>query len=310
MVKCAVCEKEFENDKKLHSHLRAHKLRMVEYYQKHFPRYDKHDNKIIKFKNKEQYFNTEFNTRTNLRMWLKGLEPLEAKSYCRNLLAERKEKRNISYAPTQVELRSIISPPIQYFHELFGDYYLLCEELGLKNKHGKCTSIVSGSEYDKSSYKILVDTREQKPLKFHWDIEIKKLDYGDYAFSSEDAIFDYYIERKMLSDFIGTISGGYDRFINEIERAQENNVDLTVVVEESINNALGFKFLPHISKKIKATPDFIFHRVRNIIQKYPHVQFLFVNGREESTRVIERIFTAGGVHRKVDLQLMYDLKIL
>ena len=53
MVNCKVCEKEFENDRQLHGHLKAHGLRMVEYYQKHSPRYDKHDGKIIKFKNKE-----------------------------------------------------------------------------------------------------------------------------------------------------------------------------------------------------------------------------------------------------------------
>ena len=62
MVKCAVCNAEFENDRKLHAHLKAHKLRMVEYYQKYYPRYDKYDGKIIKFKNKKQYFETEFNS--------------------------------------------------------------------------------------------------------------------------------------------------------------------------------------------------------------------------------------------------------
>ena len=50
MVKCAICGKEFETDRKLHSHLKAHKMRMVEYYQSQFPRYDKYDGKIIKFK--------------------------------------------------------------------------------------------------------------------------------------------------------------------------------------------------------------------------------------------------------------------
>ena len=68
--------------------------------------------------------------------------------------------------------------------------------------------------------------------------------------------------------------------------------------------------MPHISKKIKATPEFIFHRVRNICQKYPHVQFLFVNGRKEASRVIERIFTSNCVHKKTDLQLAYDKRKL
>ena len=310
MVSCAVCEKEFENDRQLHGHLKAHGLRMVEYYQKYFPRYDKHDGKIIKFKNKQQYLTTEFNTRTNLRMWLKSIDEEEAKEYCKNVLIKRKEKRELIYAPSQVELRTVISPPMQYYNELFGDYYRLCTNLGFKNKYNKFSDIVSGYEYNKPDYKIFVDTRERIPLKFERGIEVRKLDFGDYAFSSKKATCNCYIERKMLSDFIGTLSGGYERFIKEIERAQEADAYLVVLVEDNLNNAMSFPYLPHISKKVKATPEFIFHRVRDIIQKYPHTQFLFVNGREEASRVIERIFTCGCVHEKVDLQYAYDTKVL
>ena len=146
MVSCEVCGKEFENDRQLHGHLKAHGLRMVEYYQKYFPRYDKHDGKIIKFKNKQQYLTTEFNTRTNLRMWLKSIDEEEAKEYCKNVLIKRKEKRELIYAPSQVELRTVISPPMQYYNELFGDYYRLCTNLGFKNKYNKFTDIVSGYE--------------------------------------------------------------------------------------------------------------------------------------------------------------------
>ena len=71
MVECVICNKEFENDRKLHAHLKAHKMRMAAYYQTPFPRFDKHDGKIIKFKNKAQYLETEFNSRTNLRLWLR-----------------------------------------------------------------------------------------------------------------------------------------------------------------------------------------------------------------------------------------------
>ena len=89
MVKCAICGKEFETDRKLHSHLKAHKMRMVEYYQSQFPRYDKYDGKIIKFKNKEQYFEADFNSRTNLRMWLKNSNTEEVKKYCKEILIRR-----------------------------------------------------------------------------------------------------------------------------------------------------------------------------------------------------------------------------
>jgi len=106
------------------------------------------------------------------------------------------------------------------------------------------------------------------------------------------------------------MSGGYERFVKEIERSQEQNAYLIILVEESLQNALSFKYLPYISKKIKATPEFIFHRARGLIQKYPRIQFLFVNGRKESSRIIELIFTSQCVHEKIDLQLAYDNKIL
>ena len=120
MVNCKICEKEFDLDKQLHSHLRAHKLRMAEYYQTHFPRYDVYDKKIIKFKNKKQYFESDFNSRTNLRLWLKSITEEEAKEYCSKLLSDRKEQKELIYSPTQVELRSLTSPPMQYFNEVFG----------------------------------------------------------------------------------------------------------------------------------------------------------------------------------------------
>ena len=284
---------------------------MVEYYQKYFPRYDKHDGKIIKFKNKQQYLTTEFNTRTNLRMWLKSIDEEEAKEYCKNVLIKRKEKRELIYAPSQVELRTVISPPMQYYNELFGDYYRLCTNLGFKNKYNKFSDIVSGYEYNKPEYKIIIDTREQKPLKFtNRPTEMRALKFGDYAFSSSSSTCDCFIERKSLSDFIGTMSGGYERFINEIKRAEEANSYLVVLVEDNISRATSFQYLPHISKKIKATPEFIFHRVRRLSQKYPFLQFLFVNGRKEASRVVEKIFTCGCCHEKIDLQHAYDLKKL
>jgi len=310
---CKACNKEFETDKQLHAHLKAHKLLMVEYYQKYYPRYDLHDKKIIKFKNKEQYLNADFNSRTNLRLWLKNQTKEKAQEYCRTFLEKRKLEKELTYSPTQVELRSLMSPPMQYYNEIFGwnGYYSLCSEIGYKNKHAVFNEIVSGAEYNKPEYKIIIDTREQKPLKFtNRPTEMRALKFGDYAFSSSSSTCDCFIERKSLSDFIGTMSGGYERFINEIKRAEEANSYLVVLVEDNISRATSFQYLPHISKKIKATPEFIFHRVRRLSQKYPFLQFLFVNGRKEASRVVEKIFTCGCCHEKIDLQHAYDLKKL
>jgi hypothetical protein len=311
-VICQNCKKPFETERQLHAHIKVHKLRVVGYYQKYYPRHDLHDKEIIKYKTKEQYFSTDFNSRTNLRLWLKERAPEEAVNYCGELLTKRKEKKNLVYTPSQVELRSILSPPIQYLHGIFKNYYSYCERIGFKNKYQFPTEITEGKEYEKPQYSIHIDTREQLPLK--WDdyrTQSMTLPVGDYTFSEPRLTCNCYIERKSLADFISTLSvRNFDRFENEIIRAKKMEANLIILVEDTLSNAMSFKYLPYISKKIKVTPEYIFHNVRQLIQKYPHVQFLFVKGRKESKRVIEKIFFSGCSYVKIDLQLDYYLKIL
>jgi len=310
--KCKVCGQEFETERKLHSHLKKHDLRVAAYYQQYYPRYDLHDGKIIKFKSKDYYFNTDFNTRTNQLKWLNGLSDSDAEEYLKKLLLERKEKKELIYSPCQVELRSTSIPSVISYEKKIGDYYSFCKSLGFKNKYQNIKNIATASKFKKSKdLKVYVDSREQLPLKFNLPTETRGLKFGDYALSDKSLTCNCYIERKSLADFISTISvQNYDRFCREIERASENDANLIIVVEESLTNALSFPFLPHISKKIRVTPEFIFHQVRDMIQKYDHIQFLFVKGRKESVRVIEKIFFSDCIYKKIDLQLAYDKKIL
>ena len=48
--KCKECDKKFSSERSLHSHIKAHDLRVVSYYQKFYPRHDLYDGSIIKFK--------------------------------------------------------------------------------------------------------------------------------------------------------------------------------------------------------------------------------------------------------------------
>jgi len=313
MVNCKGCEKKFETDRQLHGHLKAHKMRMAEYYQTYYPRHDKHDGKLIKFKSKEYYFENDFNSRTNLRLWLKGQPKDVSQEYCKGLLKSRKEKKNLIFAPTQVELRTLMMPAIQIYDLLFGNYYDLCKSIGLINRFKKINeeySFVLNKKVIKEKFKIYVDTREQKPLKFSVKTEIKNLKFGDYALSHPSFSACCHVERKSVSDFVGTLSGGFKRFVNEIERAGEAGVSLIVVVEENLNKCRSFNHLPQVSRKIKATPEYVFHNVRYLIQAYPHIQFLFVNNRSDASRVIEKIFLGNASHKHIDLQYCYDNKVL
>lgn len=309
-VICKIDGREFKDDKSLHLALRGYGLNKVKYYQKYFERRDLLTNELINFKSKEQYFNSDFNNKNNMKEWLKSQPINKAQEYCKDLLIRRKESKQLIYSPSQVELRTIMAPSIMFYNKIFKNYYDICSSIGLENKYVH-PKLISDNFRNKLTQEdtIFVDTREQSWLKFDVPFEIKTLGFGDYACSNDNC--GCFIERKSLGDFISTLSvKNYDRFKNEIEKALKNNSYIIVMIEETLSNALSFQYLPHISKKIKATPEYIFHNVRELLQNYSNLQFLFVDGRKEMTRVIEAIFASRCFYKKIDLQLAYDLKVL
>jgi hypothetical protein len=309
-VICKVDGKEFKDDKALHMALKGYGLNKVKYYQKYFERRDLLTNELINFKSKEQYLNSDFNDKNNMKNWLKTQTPEKAQEYCKELLIKRKEVKNLTYSPTQVELRTIMAPSIMFYNSIFKDYYDTCSSIGLENKFIH-PNLVGDHFKNKLTNKdtIYVDTREQSWLKFNTPFEIKTLGFGDYTCSNDNC--GCFIERKSLSDFISTLSvKNFHRFKNEIEKAKKNNSYIIVMVEEKLTSALSFQYLPHISKKIKATPEYIFHNVRELLQSHDNLQFLFVDGRSEMTRIIESIFASNCFYKKIDLQLAYDMKLL
>jgi hypothetical protein len=309
-VICKVDGKEFKDEKSLHLALRGYGLNKEKYYHTYYPRKDLLTGDIINFKSKEQYFSNDFNDKNNMKKWLKEQTIEKAQEYCKELLIKRKKDKKLTYSPSQVELRTIMSPSIIFYNKIFNDYYDICSDLGLENRfiHPKNISNQFKNKLN-SQHTIYVDTREQNWLKFDIPFEIKALPYGDYTCNNDNC--NCYIERKSLSDFISTLSvKNFDRFKNEIEKAYLNNSYLVIIVEEKLSNALSFQYLPHISKKIKATPEYIFHNVRELLQTYNNIQFLFVDGRNEMKRMIESVFASNCFYKKIDLQLAYDMKLL
>ena len=88
MVKCKICNLEFETDKSFHGHLKSHKLRMVEYYQAHEPRYDLLTGELINFKNKDYYFSNDFNNKVSMKKWLKEQTVDAQKDYLKKFLSQ------------------------------------------------------------------------------------------------------------------------------------------------------------------------------------------------------------------------------
>ena len=68
-VTCRECQAAFKNDGALHKHLKAHKMTMSDYYTTHFPRKNRLTQDALPFKNKLDYFNTDFSTRAQMIKW-------------------------------------------------------------------------------------------------------------------------------------------------------------------------------------------------------------------------------------------------
>jgi hypothetical protein len=311
MVKCLICSDEFETEKKLHAHLKVHGLRIFEYYQKTSPRYDLFDGSLILFKSKEYYFSHDFNSAANMCSWLSSKPIAEQAAYLSAVLLKRKDEKQLVYSPSQVELRSLKLPGLRYMNSALVDYYRHCASIGFINRHRFVDKLSSTPLFSDKSATILIDTREQAPLTFSCATEVIGLKFGDYAFRDEEKHGCCRIERKSLSDFIGTLSSGFSRFEREIIRAQEANAYLVVLVEESLSNAIKFNTLPGVYRKnVRITPEYVFHNVRLLVQKYPHLQFLFVDGRNAAREMVQSLFCYGQEVRNVDLQYYHDIGAL
>ncbi len=91
--------------------------------------------------------------------------------------------------------------------------------------------------------KILIDSREQKPLEFDFpyveEIRVEKLEVGDYTVEYNDGYRPPVIfEKKSIPDLFGTLSKGHKRFKKEISRAKDLNIKLILIIEGTLSKVL------------------------------------------------------------------------
>lgn len=304
IICCQECKLPFKDSKSLHLHLRAHKISQAYYYQKYFPRYDKFDGHMIKFKSLDFYLSNDFNSRVNAISWLKTIPLADAQPYIINFLVERKRKKGLQFLPAQVELRSLPIAGIKLMNDIFGNYNKLGELLGLQSRFSNELFSGNWKPFNKK-HKIIIDTREQKPLSFSIKTKLEALSFGDYALNDSTFSHDCHIERKSLGDFYSTLSIGLERFKREIERAKDSY--LIVLVEEPLEEVYEFTSRYQVTGKTRISPEYVLHNMRTIMQEYNYVQFLFVRDRTAASHIIERIFQSDGKFKKIDLQYSWDI---
>jgi hypothetical protein len=235
--------------------------------------------------------------------WFSVADRKEIEFYITDFLSKRKDKKNLIWAPTQVELRTLMIPSINNIEKYFSDYYKYCFGLGFKNRF----YTVPPRQIEKDPF-VIIDSREQCPLIFK-DLKTKilGLKYGDYKLDKEKQDDDLIIERKSAKDFLSSFTEGIERFKRELVRSKEDKSYMVVLVEENLSNLLDFRNkCDGISPNTKITPDYVFRNVRDLLSEEKSIQFLFVSGREEAARVAKNLLVAGDWQTSFDLQLLYD----
>lgn len=279
-------------------------MRQADYYAQFYPRACKATGQPIPFKDYHQYFETDFISPDTMKSWFRSASRTETAGYALQMVKSRSIHKELRYAMGDTELQSLGWPRARFFESLL-EYPAVCEKWGMKRRfsYGETPASLSAAK------PLIIDTREQDYLSFGSVAAIRtKLEYGDYALQSDQTVA---VERKSLADLIGTLIGGYDRFIREIERCKEVGGYLVVLCETDIHSALSFDEIPKIRAHTKVGPQVVFHNVRELSQKYGDtVQFAFCHDRLHMTRVIAAVLNWGDTVRGLDLQHLINEEIL
>jgi len=279
-------------------HLREHGFSLKEYCIKYYARKDLLTGEDIEYKDDIHYVNSCFNSRDNMVKHFLAGDKLED---IKKTILGRAAIKSLKFAPSTVEARTSIFPSPALLVKLGIDYNALNESLGLKPRYDYKPVIDKVAD----PLHILVDTREQNPLQLSCKTSVAKLDVGDY--SCQNHFNNCFVERKSLEDFCGTMSQGFDRFKLEVERAQSLGFHLAVLVEEKLETVTQIN-VANNHKFIKGPPEFYLARMRSLCETYGNIQFLFVGGRYESSKILQELFRIKGGFSRLDLQFLYDTR--
>ncbi len=317
MIVCQIDGTTHESIESLYGHLKMLRVGRERYWHEHLPRRDKLTGELIPFKDYEQYTTQDFANKINLRNWLKVVPRAEGLEWSTKWLRDRKEKKGLVYAPSQVELRTLCCPSMPYYETMAaqeGGYYGVTANLGFTSRYRRESLVFAPLPKDAT---VIQDSREQNPVALGVKTVVDTVNVGDYALVAphDKGIR---IERKSLADFCGTLSakkaaktgGSLGRFDRELARAVAKNLYVVMMVESNINDAQRFDYLPQ-TKWVKATPAYVFRNLRDLLVKYPlHFQVVFVDGRKDMAAKMVRVFELGEQVKSIDLQFAQEEGLL
>ncbi len=131
--------------------------------------------------------------------------------------------------------------------------------------------------------RVIIDTREQKPLMFDKSIK-QTLLVGDYTTAKH--LNKLHIERKSPGDLYGTLLAGHVRFRKEVKRAIANDIILIVIVECSASDFYDKKWPG--AKYCKVPSKTLNNIIRSMTIKYK-LKFIWCKDRDAMTKRIIKL---------------------
>jgi ERCC4-type nuclease len=121
---------------------------------------------------------------------------------------------------------------------------------------------------------VVIDSREKRPWAFPIELvnsSIGTLPTGDYSLAGDAS---FAIERKSLDDFLGTIGGGWERFLREIGRM--DRFDAKVIIIEGNFEQVCFDYRTDAApahNHPRLTPQFVSKRIAELTMMNVSVLF-------------------------------------
>jgi hypothetical protein len=299
---CKECNASFDVLKSLHAHIKKHDMLLGDYYVKHFQRKNKLTGELLPFKNYEEYFEKDFSQSHQLKQWCDTAPFGAVKSYIIDLLKKRIKSKNLKSALSSVELLTIGLPDIDVYKKYFGSYTDACKECLVEPMFNSKLPKEFWNDY--SNINILIDTREQQPLKFKKST-ILKLDIGDYAVTGDNYNYTH-VDRKSFADFCATVTNSCNRFAKELERCRSLGCYLFIVIEAPLHSMDDYNKQSYKKFNLK----YVFHNMRELQREYGDCcQFVFSGSRDLSVELIPKLLVLGKSLWKTDIQYFWSKKL-
>jgi hypothetical protein len=298
---CKECQSSFDSLKSLHSHIKKHDMLLGDYYVKNFQRKNKLTGELLPFKNYEEYFEKDFSQPHQLMDWCKISPFVTVKNYIGDILDKRIKAKNLKSGLSSIELWTLGLPDIDVYKKYFGSYTDACKYCLTEPMFNSKLPKEFWDDY--SDAKILVDTREQKPLIFKKS-SILKLDIGDYAVSGNNYNYTH-VDRKSFEDFCSTVTVSYNRFAKELDRCRSLGCYLFIVTEAPLYSIEDYNKKSFKKFNLK----YVFHNMRELQREYSDCcQFVFSGSRTASVELIPKLLVLGRSLWKTDIQYFWSKK--